>query len=632
MLLSGPKRDARIHLRVSLAPQVYFDVFLTGGGPWVLGSSLDSEVPIRARGVSRRHLELALEDGNLRFRDLGSTNGTFLNEEGASEGMFREGSVLRLGDVVLRVVDSATASLSPATLAKGLCVVSLTSLGPDSSPATPAASNHRHFTMEDVAGLVGSFLSEGRTGQEWAMLSRFIRETLRCEAVRCYEQVEEGFALMGGDGPFPAESVSMEIAQQLASLRVMGTFRMEGEEGGRLLLALPVVVGEKRVCFIGTAPEGPDPFLQHQEILPVLYVLCRLVLRWADELRQRDNQVGELKERIRGIETDLAAGIDAAEPIVGRDPVLLREIEAASRVAPTEMPVLLVGPTGSGKELFARRIHRLSKRSGAAFVPINCASIPENLLESELFGVERGAFTGADRSRMGLFEKAHRGTLFLDEVADLPTALQPKLLRVLEEKEVAPLGSSKARQVDVRLIAATNQNPSRLIAAGRFREDLYFRLAHVVVQIPPLRERGEDILLLANHFLHVANREFGKAVRGFEEEAVTELSRYGWPGNVRQLQALVKQLVLLSRDPLITAEHVRAAVSRYAPGDTLAAPGYWQLPWSDAYGEFEAEYFKRRLESHEGSVSGLARELGMTRPSLYLKMKKLGIKPGQEEQ
>jgi DNA-binding NtrC family response regulator len=631
MLLSGPRRDAKIQLRVSLAQQAYFDVFLAGGGPWVLGSSLDNEVPIRARGVSRRHVELAMEEGRLRFKDLGSTNGTFLNEERASEGMFREGAVLRLGDVVLRVLDSATASLSPAALAEGLRAVSLTSLGPASSPATPAAGNHRQFTMDDVAALVGSFLSEGRTGQEWAMLSRFIRETLSCDSVRCYEQVEEGFALMGGAGLFPAESVSVDMAQQLASLRVMGTFRMEGEEGGRLLLALPVVVGEKRVCFIGTAPEGPDPFLQHQEILPVLYVLCRLVLRWADELRQRDNQVGELKERIRGIEANLAAGIDAAEPIVGRDPALLREIEAASRVAPTEMPVLLVGPTGSGKELFARRIHRLSNRSGAAFVPINCASIPETLLESELFGVERGAFTGADRSRMGLFEKAHRGTLFLDEVADLPSALQPKLLRVLEEKEVAPLGSTKARHVDVRLIAATNQNPSRLIAAGRFREDLYFRLAHVVVQIPPLRERGEDILLLANHFLHVANREFGKSVRGFEEEAVTELGRYGWPGNVRQLQALVKQMVLLSRDPLITADQVRVAVSRYAPGERPAAPGHWQLPWSDAYGEFEAEYFRRRLESHEGSVSGLARELGMTRPSLYLKMKKLGIKHGQEE-
>lgn len=630
MVLVAPSRDTTIHLRVSFSSKVFFDVFLSGCGPWVLGSSLDCEFPIRARGVSRRHLELVLEDGRLRFRDLGSTNGTFLNEEKAQEGVLREGSVLRVGDVALRVMDSATASLSSGALTEGLRVVSLVSLGPEIGKTSPITVNQRHFTMEDVAGLVGSFLSEGRTGQEWAMLSRFIRETLRCEAVRCYEQVSDGFALMGDDGPFPSEAVSVEIAQQLVSLRVLGTFRVDGPRDGRLLLAMPMSVGEKRICFIGTLPNGPDPFLQHQEILPVLYVLCRLVLRWADELRQRDNQVGELKERIRGIEADLSAGVDAVEPIVGRAPALLREIETATRVAPTDMPVLLVGPTGSGKELFARRIHRLSNRSAGAFVPINCASIPESLLESELFGVERGAFTGADRSRIGLFEKAHKGTLFLDEVADLPPSLQPKLLRVLEEKQVSPLGGARARHVDVRLIAATNQDPSKLIAAGRFREDLYFRLAHVVVQIPPLCERGEDLLLLANHFVHVANREFGKAVRGFEEEAVTELRRYGWPGNVRQLQALVKQMVLMSRETLITSEQVRAAVSRYSPGEAMASQGYWRLPWSEAYSEFEAEYFRRRLESHDGSVSGLARELRMTRPSLYLKMKKLGIRPGQE--
>lgn len=631
MALDGPSRDAAIHLRVSLAPQVSFDVFLSGAGPWVLGSSLDCEVPVRARGVSRRHLELAVEDGGLRFRDLGSTNGTFLNEERAAEGRFSESSVLRIGDVIVRVMDSATASFFPGALATGLQVVSLASLGPESGKASPAAGNHRQFTMEDVAGLVGSFLSEGRTGQEWAMLSRFIRETLGCEAVRCYEQVADGFALMGEDGVSPSEAITLEVAQQLASLRVLGTFRAEARPSGRLLLAMPVTVGEKRICFIGTLPEGPDPFLQHQEILPVLFVLCRLVLRWADELRQRDSQVGELQERIRGIEAELSSGVAAEEPIIGRAPALLAEIDTATRVAPTDMPVLLAGPTGSGKELFARRIHRLSKRSTGAFVAINCASIPDNLLESELFGVERGAFTGADRSRIGLFEKANKGTLFLDEIADLPPSLQPKLLRVLEEKEVAPLGGAKTRHVDVRLIAATNQDPAKLIADGRFREDLYFRLAHVVVQIPPLCERGEDLLLLANHFVHVANREFGKAVRGFEEEAVAQLRRYGWPGNVRQLQALVKQMVLMSRETLITAEQVRTAVSRYTPGEALAGQGYWQLPWSEAYGEFEAEYFRRRLESHDGSVSGLARELGMTRPSLYLKMKKLGIRPGPED-
>jgi transcriptional regulator with PAS, ATPase and Fis domain len=409
----------------------------------------------------------------------------------------------------------------------------------------------------------------------------------------------------------------------------MGTFQLLTPEGPRLLVSIPITYDHRKVCFLGVAQEGADPLLHHQELLPVLFVLCKLVLRWAAELQERDDAVGAMKIRIREVEAGLAGSIDALEPIVGNSPILLREIQTVSQVAPTDLAVLMCGPTGVGKELFARRIHRLSKRAVGPFVPINCASIPENLLESELFGVERGAFTGADRSRKGFFEKAAGGTLFLDEIGDLPLGLQPKLLRVLEEKQIAPLGSTKTRTVDVRVVAATNRNPQEMIAKGQFREDLYYRLAGVLLHVPPLRERGEDVLLLANYFLHVANREFGKKVGGFDERSVHLLRRYAWPGNVRQLQALIKQLVLMSNGPVLDKAQVEAVMARHHPDGLRAPTDTWHLPWEEAWNAFEQEYFRRRLASHHGPVARLAKDVGMTRPNLYLKMKKWGLKPGQ---
>lgn len=615
-------------LRVRL-PGMIFDVRLAPSERQVLGSSLECDIALRARLVSRRHVELWQEEKAVHFRDLGSTNGTYLDEQLAAEGVLAPGSVLRIGEAAIQLVDSATATGGITQLPETLRLVNMATLDAKQE-AYGTEPNRRYFTIEDVAHLVASFLAEGRMGQEWAMLCRFLREALGCLSVVCYEQEGEEFVLRAGDGPFPSDVFPPDHAQQVAALSAMGTFLHKSAHGQHILVSLPVPFDHRRVCFLGVALEGTDPLLHHQELLPVLFVLCRLVLHWAVELRDRDDAVGAMKARIREVEAGLAGSVDALEPIVGNSPILLREIETVSQVAPTDLAVLVCGPTGAGKELFARRIHRLSRRSAGPFVPINCASIPENLLESELFGVERGAFTGADRSRTGFFEKAAGGTLFLDEIADLPLGLQPKLLRVLEEKQVAPLGSTKTRPVDVRVVAATNQKPLEMIAKGRFREDLYYRLAGVVIHVPPLRERGEDVLLLANYFLHVANREFGKKVRGFDEKSVHVLRRYAWPGNVRQLQALVKQLVLMSTGPILDQAQVETVLARYHPDGMRAPTDAWHLSWEEACEAFEEEYFRRRLASHLGSVTHLAKDVGITRPNLYLKMKKWGLKPGKE--
>ena len=617
-------------IKVRLPSQLVFDLFLQGTGPWIVGSSLACDIPLRGKLVSRRHLELSLNEGRLVFRDLDSTNGTFLNEERTGGGFLDEGATLRIGDIIIQ---RAGTMVWPSFTEHGtvpLRLRSMVDVAWGQEARGEAAGDARLFALEDVARLIGDSLIEGRSGHECQSICRFVGESLHMEAVRCYVWEPGGLCLRAEEGSFPAVRIGHDLVQQVASLPKMGAFEWQDGEGALTLVSVPVQMEGRRVILLGATRDTFDPMVRYQEILPVLNVLCRLVIRWTDDIHQHEARVGELKDRLVSLQAGLVGEDDASEPIVGQCPALLKEIQAVKQVAPTEMAVLLCGATGTGKELFARRVHRLSNRSGGPFVPINCASIPETLLESELFGVERGAYTGADRSRAGLFEKAHGGTLFLDEIADLPLGLQPKLLRVLEEKHVAPLGSARSRPVDVRVVAATNQDPAELIKTGRFREDLYFRLAGVLIRIPPLNERGADILLLANFFLQVANREFGRTVRGFEEGAVRVLRSYSWPGNVRQLQALVKQMVLTAESKAISPEMVMAALDRYHPGMAKSDGQYWNMTWSKALETFEGDYFKRRLSENSGSMSALARELGMTRPNLYLKIKKYGLKTARE--
>ena len=616
-------------LKIDISGQLQVDVFLDGAGPWTVGSSLDCHIPIRGRGISRKHVELQRIEGKMRFKDLGSTNGTFRAEEKVEEGVLREGDVLRVGSALLRLADTATERVFMKPLPDNLRLVSLTSL--NLLRALDAEGDpRREFTMEDVAHLVGTFLAEGKAGLEWAMLCGFLQESLRCKGVVCYERLGDNFVLKASDGSFPTDMIHPGLAQQVAALPSMGAFRLEGPSETMHLISIPITYDQRKVSFLGVSSEEANPLLRHQEILPVVFVLCRLVLRWAEELRQRDDTVGDLKARIRQVESGLSASAESLEPIIGKSLALTREIETASQAAPTDLSVLLSGPKGSGKELFAHRIHRLSKHAAGPFVPLSCASVPETQMESELFGVEGDNNGGGNNSREGFFEKAGGGTLFIEEIADLPVMLQPKILRVLQEKHAVPLGGTRARPVNVRIVAATDQNPLELMAAGKLREDLYYRLAEVVIHVPPLRERGEDILLLANYFIQVGNREFGKRVRGFEEGAVQALRRYTWPGNVRQLQALVKHLVLMSQERSLSEAAVEAVLERAHPGGGRASGAQWDLPWEEAYAAFEEEYFRRRLASHRGSVTRLAKDVGITRPNLYIKMKKWGLRPGSD--
>ena len=305
------------------------------------------------------------------------------------------------------------------------------------------------------------------------------------------------------------------------------------------------------------------------------------------------------------------------EQIIGNSSALESVLEQVEQVAPTDSTVLIQGETGTGKELIARAVHNLSARCGRPFIKLNCAAIPFDLLESELFGHERGAFTGAIAQKIGRFELADKGTLFLDEVGDLPPGLQPKLLRVLQEQEFERLGGTRTQQVDLRLVAATNRNLAEMVKRNEFRSDLYYRLNVFPIPLPPLRERRDDIPALVQHFVEIYARRMSKQIENISPETMSALASYDWPGNIRELQNFIERSVILSagtafRPPLAELQRNRDVECMEAI--TLE--------------EAERDHIRKTLEQTRWVVAGpngAAARLGIKRSTLYFRMQKLGI-------
>ena len=305
------------------------------------------------------------------------------------------------------------------------------------------------------------------------------------------------------------------------------------------------------------------------------------------------------------------------EQLSGSSPALEGVLEGVKRVAPTGSTVLIQGETGTGKELIARAIHNISPRCGRPFIKLNCAAIPLDLLESELFGHEKGAFTGAIAQKLGRFELADKGTLFLDEVGDIPPSLQPKLLRILQEQEFERLGSSRTHQVDVRLVAATHRDLEGMVKNGEFRSDLYFRLNVFPVQLPPLRERREDIPALVAHFVEIVGRRVGRQIDRIPEETMLDLCSYDWPGNIRELQNLIERALILSDDGVLPN-----------PLLTVGTQQIRVIPVPTTFIDSERALILRTLEASGwviGGRDGAAARLGLKRTTLIYKMQRHGI-------
>jgi formate hydrogenlyase transcriptional activator len=409
-------------------------------------------------------------------------------------------------------------------------------------------------------------------------------------------------------------------------------------------LASKDIAAEPGIAAAGTTSLCMFPLVSHDRVLGVLGLGSVQENAFSDDdvsfLGQVANQIaravenalayGEisrLKDRLARENVYLESEIRSElhfDDIVGTSKALQRVLKEVETVAPTDSTVLIYGETGTGKELIARALHNLSARKSNAFVKLNCAAIPTGLLESELFGHEKGAFTGAISQRVGRFEVAHRGTIFLDEIAEIPLELQPKLLRVLQEREFERLGSSRTLRSDARLIAATNRDLKEMVDQQKFRSDLYYRLNVFPIRVPALRDRKEDIPLLVRHFVQEFSRRNNRAIHTIPSEAMEVLVRYSWPGNIRELQNVIERAVIISRGPVLTVA-ISELDAEIAPKRNAGSNESLQ----DTLNETERSQILRALEAANWVISGpqgAAARLGMKRSTLQLRMQKLGIR------
>jgi Nif-specific regulatory protein len=420
----------------------------------------------------------------------------------------------------------------------------------------------------------------------------------------------------------------------------------------RDLLAVPLITHQGKVGVIEAVnSHGPQRFSEDDlAFFEALGGSIAVAIENARLYAQVRESEASLRTRIGVLRRDLAR-TDVFSKIIGTTPSMLEVFRLMESAAASSIPVLVEGETGTGKELVARAIHLASARSEGPFVAINCASLPETLLESELFGHRRGAFTGAVRDNPGLFRAANGGVIFLDEISDMPLSMQAKLLRVLEEEEVVAVGDTFPRKVDVRVLSATNRELKAAVERGNFRQDLYYRVAVFPIRLPPLRQRREDIALLAAHFLSAAADRHTKRIEGFAPETMDLLARYDWPGNVRELRNEIERAVALARDgDLIKPSHLTPALEQLGGGSTsavelqasatmttrvsqlesppkpVAAAEAGPESLRKARAAFEARHILDALRQHQSNVSRTAQALGLSRAALQKKMKAYGLR------
>jgi formate hydrogenlyase transcriptional activator len=485
-------------------------------------------------------------------------------------------------------------------------------------------------------------------------ISANFRELMRCDGAGVWLPGEEAgtFKLYAFDAPvskgFAREELIITPAQDDPGRRAFETMKPMvatvgeiGWPGGGEGYRLAAAEGVKSACFIPLVSRGhalgdlmivrkTEGTFTAEEIDFLSQAAGQIAIAVENALAYRE--ISELKDKLAQeklyLEEEIRSEMNFAE-IVGKSSALRKVLKQVETVAPTDSTVLIYGETGAGKELIARAIHDLSPRESKAFVKLNCAAIPTGLLESELFGHEKGAFTGAIAQRIGRFEVADGGTIFLDEIGEIPLELQTKLLRVLQEREFERLGSSRTLRTDARLIAATNRDLEAMVAEQKFRSDLFFRLNVFPIQVPSLRERHGDIPLLVRHFAQQFSKRMNKSIDTISSATMDALSRYHWPGNIRELQNVIERAVITSTGPVLKVDVADLKISKSSsPAEKSSAQGSTNDGLRNVLEETERQQILKALKQSNWIVAGpkgAAAKLGMKRSTLQLRMSKLGI-------
>jgi DNA-binding NtrC family response regulator len=584
--------------------------------PLVMGRGNMCDIHVADPVVSRRHCEVSLENGSVVLRDLGSANATLVNGTPAREMTLSVGDELALGEscfVLTEVPDVP----QPEPAATG-AIESTISLGDatfledepgDRIEAGMPGTVHEYRDLVllgrrlsgcqasfDLYNVFGDFLA-ARFEPQWCWLARS-RGVER--ELTCHNQSPWG----------PAKRLPEKHVRESLSRRASILYTRSGEHGERVSgMVAPLLLGRHDLGAVVVECEAGEGTYTDGD-LHFFLAACHVLAPYVQALEET--------EQLRRDHAQLVRQSAASTTLVGSSPGMEDVRSLARQAAASTLSVLILGETGTGKELVARMIHDHSPRAGRPYVLMNCASIPQELFESELFGYERGAFTGAVRRKVGLLEEAHGGTFFLDEVGDLSPSNQARILRVLEDKCFRRVGGTEDIEVDVRFIAATNQPIEEHVDRGAFRSDLYYRLEGMVIHLPPLRERREDIRELAEHFLALHGERGRRCI--LADDAIRRLEQWDWRGNVRELKACIERAVHTAPELVITADDIALRPI----GSTPPAPDFGDDVVTLA--EAEKWHIKRALEKNGGNVRATARALGISHVTLYKKVREYNLR------
>lgn len=569
----------------------------------VVGRAAECDIVLDAEGVSRRHCEVVRGPASVFVRDLGSRNGTFVNGTRISgERRLRPGDRIRVG---VREIEVAAPEGEPATPLSSPAVALLL----DTVLRAAEIEDPDEFLAISLANLVEMAGAERGIHFHWENLEwrpgRAVDAAGRdLPAPGAYSTSVLDRVRREGRAVFVLEAGAGEATPSMERLQL------------RSVMVAPLRAGERLLGAFYLDSRAAMRTFGREDLVLFEAAVAHVAMAWAKVRAALERRVEAEAERRRLEEenTRLRAALERRRHVPGRSDAMRRVYDLVARAAPTDAPVLITGETGTGKEAVARALHEMSARAGGPFVVVDCASIPQTLLEAELFGYERGAFTGATAAKPGRIEVAAAGTLFLDEIGDMQPALQAGLLRAIQEREVVRVGATQPRAVDFRVVAATHRDLEEEVRRGRFREDLYYRLAVVRIRVPPLRERAEDIEVLAEHFLAEAARAWGRPAQRLAEDAREALRRHPWPGNVRELKHRIEQAVILCDGPQIGAADLGLPEG--------AAEAHAAAPLAEAIEAFERRYIARALEEHGHNVTHTAKALGISRQHLQNLMKK----------